>query len=777
MSLRELIGLVPLDGWKQSSENPSLSIGADNPGPAQRTKRVSTTGVSKQKRTSGEELVPPLDMIKETEAPPDDDSDSPLSSVPSDLSDCDGGHFRPTKRRKTFVRNGSIARRRKTPHRRRTAASSLPTPPTSAEDSLSPSENDSQPTDTSQLDGDVIHVKPREAQEPDPKRRSSTTRRLLSKVNSDFSATIRTGNGKLVKLVCKDCQRSDFMNAQGFVNHCRKAHDVVYTTHDDAAAACGQPVDDDQIAAALTLERSTSWDVGRPTLSKQDRTSSLKATIVQVEKAPNEGNTHEFTSRKQSVIATLKFGIEFLTRLSWNEGSGTQPDIEPPTVLEPIFDPLLYTLSKSFTLQHTDSEKPNPVGSPSVWADGRQALCETLPYFRAYQSGSYCSGGFAQSFMFDKDSHERDYIDSEVVLSHAGGGKARDKAADSMVIEKDQTDNSVVQSVRHSMTQFNPVAIITGDRNPNIRCKVPHAYCVLDWFKITHVWFEKSQGKIIIRYRFEKLHPDKQSWWAVRGQDDAVALGSLNAPESERCSRCGKASMRVYLQSWMCLQPECELFWKLKNGSEPQEAELLYDPRFLRQQTPWPHSSEPQPLRPDLMTLSSSPMLGQNVSWQAWKGFVCPKCGRCSSREAWQGWICGNISCGTTYSLSRMVIPSDALHDFLRPLSSGFSFSRDIWQPLIGSHTEFQHNYRINVFTIPGIEGFVAHFVANRTVNEEAGGPDDMWRELQTEEVGLRRRVLSEDQKSTCSIMWFSWSCQADTAFSKGHHADPAFPG
>ncbi|KKY13057.1 putative oxoglutarate iron-dependent oxygenase [Diplodia seriata] len=54
----------------------------------------------------------------------------------------------------------------------------------------------------------------------------------------------------------------------------------------------------------------------------------------------------------------------------------------------------------------------------------------------------------------------------------------------------------------------------------------------------------------------------------------------------------------------------------------------------------------------------------------------------------------------------------------------------------------FAHNYRINYFTIPGVDGYIAHFIANKTINEEAGGPDDMWTELQAEDLGLRRRPL-----------------------------------
>ena len=68
--------------------------------------------------------------------------------------------------------------------------------------------------------------------------------------------------------------------------------------------------------------------------------------------------------------------------------------------------------------------------------------------------------------------------------------------------------------------------------------------------------------------------------------------------------------------------------------------------------------------------------------------------------------------------------------------------SRDSHLPLVNPDVKFKHNYRINRYTIPGIDGFVAHLIANKTVVEEPGGPDDMFQELQQTDIGLRRRSL-----------------------------------
>ncbi|CAZ86366.1 unnamed protein product [Tuber melanosporum] len=61
------------------------------------------------------------------------------------------------------------------------------------------------------------------------------------------SATVCTFNrsdGQLVRMECRDCQRSNFSSAQGFINHCRIAHQREYSSHDAAAFDCGVVIDE-----------------------------------------------------------------------------------------------------------------------------------------------------------------------------------------------------------------------------------------------------------------------------------------------------------------------------------------------------------------------------------------------------------------------------------------------------------------------------------------------------------------------------------------------------
>lgn len=61
----------------------------------------------------------------------------------------------------------------------------------------------------------------------------------------------RKSDGVLVKLVCLDCRRDNFSSTQGFINHCRIAHNRNFASHDAAAMASGEPVEVDEAGAVI----------------------------------------------------------------------------------------------------------------------------------------------------------------------------------------------------------------------------------------------------------------------------------------------------------------------------------------------------------------------------------------------------------------------------------------------------------------------------------------------------------------------------------------------
>ena len=66
----------------------------------------------------------------------------------------------------------------------------------------------------------------------------------------------RSSDGKMVKLVCLDCRRSNFNSAQGFINHCRIAHSRQFLSHDAAIEASGEEIDADTEAGLGEIHAS-----------------------------------------------------------------------------------------------------------------------------------------------------------------------------------------------------------------------------------------------------------------------------------------------------------------------------------------------------------------------------------------------------------------------------------------------------------------------------------------------------------------------------------------
>lgn len=67
----------------------------------------------------------------------------------------------------------------------------------------------------------------------------------------------RSTDGAMVKLVCIDCRRENFNSAQGFINHCRIAHNRQYASHEAAAVSCGELLDPSMVELSVASSSST----------------------------------------------------------------------------------------------------------------------------------------------------------------------------------------------------------------------------------------------------------------------------------------------------------------------------------------------------------------------------------------------------------------------------------------------------------------------------------------------------------------------------------------
>ena len=72
----------------------------------------------------------------------------------------------------------------------------------------------------------------------------------------------RKSDNELIKLVCLDCRRENFSSAQGFINHCRIAHNRSFASHDAAADACGEAVEVDEAGTVVGNESASASSAG-----------------------------------------------------------------------------------------------------------------------------------------------------------------------------------------------------------------------------------------------------------------------------------------------------------------------------------------------------------------------------------------------------------------------------------------------------------------------------------------------------------------------------------
>jgi alkylated DNA repair dioxygenase AlkB len=408
----------------------------------------------------------------------------------------------------------------------------------------------------------------------------------------------------------------------------------------------------------------------------------------------------------------------------------------------------LLKLSRDMTFREPLEKKPAPRGKPEVWAPGRQELCETLPYYKSAHSGCYSNGDSIYAFMFDSCGAGREYIDSDVIIARMGGDMESDSKTGLVFQKKDHDiDGRQPQSVRNNITHKNPIVIICGDKNTGAITKMPHRYCVLGWFKPTHVWAEKTSSKkktvTTVRYRFERLDTSKPSWYHPAPAEsvepsppaDAVAL------PVKTCEECSKPCPQVYLIDWVCTNPYCAAFWKMSNGQEAPYGDLDYHPGFLLERTTWEREVPPFDLNPGVPRIGEH--FGDNLSLVNTKGIVCPHCGRCNSRYMLTHWRCDTPGCRWKLQPKHdIVMPSNLSHTPWDMASDGPSLIKSTITPVIRTQVKYHSNYKVIKYTIEGIAGAVIVAKANKHIVSEPGGADDMFREMQTVDVGLERRMM-----------------------------------
>ncbi|GAA5899913.1 hypothetical protein JCM8208_005540 [Rhodotorula glutinis] len=186
-------------------------------------------------------------------------------------------------------------------------------------------------------------------------------------------------------------------------------------------------------------------------------------------------------------------------------------------------------------------------GKPPIWCQGRQELCESVPYFNSYQGGHYdnlerCLGYLLDGFPSPSDacaSH------GKVIISH-GGGCSEVLAVGGARLKADQTRDGVrIRALHNCMTTGTPVVLIAGakyEHFPKLKDmgKDGVRYAVLGHYLVTDIWAEgepvegDQDGNYFVRFkvRFEWLASQGEPWFAnVIGKDESSPKIKAVSPE------------------------------------------------------------------------------------------------------------------------------------------------------------------------------------------------------------------------------------------------------
>ena len=557
-------------------------------------------------------------------------------------------------------------------------------------------------------------------------------------------------------------EESDVANGSGLDYEDPNMGDLGWTmSSDDTPSKPGRKKPGAQKAQApaqapkmkTSLEESKITKRGRPKKVPQKRKTSTSNSDIEISSLAK-------TPKSDKPKATRRKSVKVLPPKLTSPTTELRPATQTVTtqmpsriVRLPAISRSILDLSKRLTQRAELPLKPEPQGRPLVWADSRQALCETLPYFKKPQGGCYQNEGHIYGFLFDSVGHCREYMDENVIICRAGGGMESDPSG-GMVQRKDQLmKEAQVQAILNDIEHQNPIVVICGNRNVSAPCKMPHQYCVLGWYKPVRVWSEKTAGKgtkvwKTIKYRLERLDQLEPAWYAPTDSQLSSRELSADTLMFKECGHCKIEYPQVYLQSWMCLNQDCGVFWKIDGEDAPlNKAGLDYNPAFLlHREAQWGDESKPPAnLRPPVPNIGN--VIGDNITYINTRGICCPKCGRCNSRRLFLGWKCENLDCDFELFPQHRPVVLAMLHT---PWDAAPTLVRNKYDSSQGVKlkVEHKHGYKISTYTFEKLKGRFIHAAASKDVVQETGGPNDMFAQIQIEDLGLERRTFATKKMS-----------------------------
>ncbi|ORY29498.1 hypothetical protein BCR39DRAFT_588274 [Naematelia encephala] len=196
-----------------------------------------------------------------------------------------------------------------------------------------------------------------------------------------------------------------------------------------------------------------------------------------------------------------------------------------------------------------------PLKRPPVWAESRQELCETLPYYRAFQSGLYMSGRVAYGYLLEAFPAPRDTWaqDGRVIISH-GGGQCILIDGEAVLAADQSPSDARVDTLLAAAQNKAPIILIAGTGYALLPWSLDCAYAILGWYWISATWVEAEPVALGVRpmhgrdwfnrykIRFDWVQGQGDPWWLDTEVDrvpDGRCLGK--SEREERVEPSGEA--------------------------------------------------------------------------------------------------------------------------------------------------------------------------------------------------------------------------------------------
>ncbi|KAH6674849.1 hypothetical protein B0J14DRAFT_561877 [Halenospora varia] len=416
--------------------------------------------------------------------------------------------------------------------------------------------------------------------------------------------------------------------------------------------------------------------------------------------------------------------------------------------------------------------KPEPFGSPEIWADKRQQFCEALRWHRSLQKGAYTHDNIAYGLLIDKEVTIRDRFDDQIIITTVGGGRTQDESGKSKRT-KNQDKSTTAVAFQRSQAKKIPIGVVAGQGNSISPSKLPYYYNVLGWFQVTDVWCEFVEGFSTWKIRLEKIDLCKTSWWAAKTAEIRPAP-NFTEPKARSlsCGSCGVETKEMFNCGWTCLNRPCQNFFQFPDDVDQDK--LDYNPAFLNERTSWtgewPGSlSEPLPTKEYLGSKFAS-----GTESEFFKGIVCPKCGICVRRRDWDQWTCENEKCDFVHELKPKAVPiADILA--IDPTEKHSDPLKYLFSDVVGySGPKTKGLYTAYRFTLPGdhdaLPGYVTFYKSCKLINSQPDGPNDQFRDMQIYNFGMMRKP-SRGGESAYGVLTRHWAANwgAPYKFSVAH--------